>query len=102
MPKVALLAKIPVKPGSADDFDTAMSAMFDAVAEEEGTELYVLNWDSDRSTAYVYEVYADSDALAVHSGSDAMQALLAAMGDLVGGEPELVMLDPSAAKGIDL
>jgi len=76
--------------------------MFEAVADEEGTELYILSWDKDRTAAYVFEVYSDDAAMGAHMGSDAMKALMAAMGGLVDGEPELTRLSPSAAKGIGL
>lgn len=102
MSKAALLARIPVKEGCADDFQAAMDAMFSAVADEEGTELYILSWDRDRTAAYVFEIYSDSEALAAHMGSDAMKALMAAMSGLVDGEPDLTRLAPAAAKGIGL
>ena len=59
--------------------------MLDAVESEEGTEIYILNWgqNDDENTAYIYELYADGDALAVHSGSDAMKALMGALGGVM-------------------
>ena len=69
---------------------------------DRGTEIYILNWgqNDDENTAYIYELYADGDALAVHSGSDAMKALMGALGGVMAGAPELVMLTPAAGKGL--
>ena len=102
MSKTAVLAKLPIKPDAKDTFLGAFGAMLDAVESEEGTEIYILNWgqNDDENTAYIYELYADGDALAVHSGSDAMKALMGALGGVMAGAPELVMLTPAAGKGL--
>ncbi len=103
MTKTALLAIVPIKPEAKKDFDAAMELMFTAVREERGTELYILSWgDIETNTAYIYEVYTDSDAVALHAGSDAMKNLMGALGDMINGKVELIALTPAAAKGIDL
>ena len=75
MSKTAVLAKLD-KPDAKNDLH-AFGAMIDAVNAEEGTEI-ILNWGhkDDENAAYIYELYTDGDALAVHSGSDAMKALM--------------------------
>ena len=102
MSKTAVLAKLPIKADAKDTFLAAFGAMLDAVKSEEGTEIYILNWgqNDDENTAYIYELYTDGDALAVHSGSDAMKALMGALGGVMAGAPELVMLTPAAGKGL--
>ncbi|MEM8706057.1 MAG: putative quinol monooxygenase, partial [Actinomycetota bacterium] len=98
MSKTAVLAKLPIKPDAKDTFMEAFGAMIDAVQSEDGTEIYILNWGKkdEENTAYIYELYTDNDALAAHSGSDAMQALMGALGDVMAGAPELIMLSPAA------
>ncbi|MEM9200049.1 MAG: putative quinol monooxygenase [Actinomycetota bacterium] len=102
MSKTALLAKLPIKPDAKDTFMDAFGAMLEAVEAEAGTELYILNWGKkdDENTAFIYELYSDKEALAVHSGSDAMQALMAALGDVMAGAPELIPLTPAVGKGL--
>ena len=102
MSKTAVLAKLPIKPDAKATFMEACGAMIDAVEAEDGTEIYILNWGQkdDENTAYIYELYTDGDALAVHSGSDAMKALMGALGDVMAGAPELIMLTPAAGKGL--
>ena len=89
MSKTAVLAKLPIKDGEKDTFLAAFDAMVDQVGDEPGTEIYILNWGrkDDANTAYIYELYTDGDALAAHSGSDAMKALTGALGGILAGKP---------------
>ncbi len=101
MSKVALIAKLPVKPGKRDELVAAFGPMTEAVNAEAGTEIYILNLDQgDENVAWVYELYTDSDGMAVHSSSDAMGALFGVLGDLIDGAPELIMLTPALGKGL--
>jgi len=103
MSKVSLIAKLPLQPGKRDAFVAAFTPMMEAVKEEAGTELYVLNFqDDDENVVWVYELYTDKDAMAVHSGSEAMASLFGALGDLLGGAPELISCTPHLAEGVDL
>ena len=96
-----MIAKLPLKEGARDAFLAAYEGMNAQVAEEAGTEIYILHFDrKDENVAYIYELYTDNDALAVHSGSDAMKALMGALGDVMAGAPELIMLTPDAGKGL--
>lgn len=101
MSKVSLIAKLPTKPGKRDELVSAFGPMMEAVNAEAGTELYILNLDNgDENVAWVYELYADGDSMALHGGSDAMAALFGALGDLLDGAPELIMTTPVAGKGL--
>ncbi|MDG2027441.1 MAG: putative quinol monooxygenase [Acidimicrobiales bacterium] len=101
MSKVSLIAKLPTKPGKRDDLVTAFGPMLDAVNDEAGTEVYILNLDNgDENVTWVYELYSDTEAMGVHSGSDTMAALFGAIGDLLDGAPELIMTTPVAGKGL--
>lgn len=101
MSKTAVLAKLPIKEGEKETFLAAFASMCEQVDQEPGTEIYILNWDQKNpDVAYIYELYCDGDALAAHSGSDAMKALMAALGGVLAGAPELIMLEPAAGKGL--
>jgi quinol monooxygenase YgiN len=103
MSKIALLAKLPIQAGKRDEFVDAFSAMFPVVEEEQGTLAYVVHTDDkDENVVWVYELYADDEALALHSGSDGMKAAIAAFGPLLDGRPELIRLTPVQGKGLDL
>jgi quinol monooxygenase YgiN len=101
MSKVSLIAKLPLKAEKRDDFLGLFGSMIDAVNEEAGTEIYILNFDqSDENVAWIYELYTDADAMTTHSSSDAMAGLLGAMGDLLDGAPDMIMLTPHVGKGL--
>lgn len=74
--------------------------MLDHVESEPGTLHYVLHHDlGDADVLWVYEVYADQAALDAHGGSEAMAALIGAIGGSLGGAPELTLATPIGGKG---
>ena len=101
MTKVALVAKMTAAPGKRDELVEAFGALFDAVAGEDGTEVYALHLDAgDEDVVWFYELYRDMESLTAHGTSDAMKAMGAAFGSLLGGAPELSFLTPVRAKGL--
>ncbi|MDG1367326.1 MAG: putative quinol monooxygenase [Acidimicrobiales bacterium] len=101
MSKTAMIAKLPLKEGARDAFLAAYEGMNAQVVEEVGTEIYILHFDrKDENVAYIYELYRDVDSLKQHGGTDAMKAFQGAIGDLLGGMPELISLTPETGKGL--
>ncbi len=101
MSRVSVIARIPLKPGTKGELLAAFTPMLDQVNNEAGTEIYILSEDpADDNVVWVFELYSDSDALAAHSSSDAMAALLGVVGGLVEGEPGFHILNPIAGKGL--
>ena len=99
MPKVAVVATLTAQPGKRDELVEAMSSLFDAVRDEQGTEVYALHTvENEPDKVVFYELYADTDALSAHSRSDAMKAAGPALTGLLAGRPELLMLTPARAK----
>lgn len=97
----AIIAKITAQPGKRDELVAARKAMVDHVESEEGTVQYVLHTDTnDENLVWFYERYDSQEALAAHSGSEAMKSLGGAVRDLAAGRPELIVLDIVAGKGI--
>lgn len=101
MSKVSAIAKLTAAPGKRDELVAALSALVDAAQDEVGTEMYVLHQDANEpAVVWVYELYADGDAFAAHSSSDAMKALGPKLASLLGGPFELHLTEPVRAKGI--
>jgi quinol monooxygenase YgiN len=101
MAKVALVAKMTAAPGKRDELVEAFGSLYDAVAAEEGTEVYALHLDAaDADVVWFYELYRDGDALAAHGGSEAMKAMGPPLASLLAGRPELTFLTPVRAKGL--
>jgi len=96
-----MIAKFTCIDGKRDDLYAGLAPMMDHVASEEGTLLYQLLEDpNDANVAYMYELYADGDALQAHSTSDVMKQIMNAFGDVLAGRPELTMLTPVRGKGL--
>ena len=101
MTKVALVARMTAAPGKRDELVEAFGALYDAVAGEEGTEVYALHLDAgNEDVVWFYELYRDMDALTTHGTSDAMKAMGPRFGSLLAGQPELTFLTPVRAKGL--
>ena len=103
MAKVALLAKMTAKEGEGGTLIDVFKDMLPSVEAETGTEIYAIHADaSNPDVVWFYELYTGSEALTVHSGSEAMKALGPKLGPLMAGRPELIMLTPVVAKGLEL
>ena len=101
MAKTSMFVKLTTKPGRRADLLAALDNMLLAVNEEEGTEIYAFNLDAaDENVLWLYEQYTDEAALAAHSSSEAMMALLTEAGDLLGDAPLMVATTPVGGKGI--
>jgi quinol monooxygenase YgiN len=78
-----------------------LDRLLEAVAGEEGTEVYALHLDAgDADVVWFYELYSDMGALTTHGGSEAMKAIGPDLGALLAGAPELSFLTPVRAKGL--
>jgi quinol monooxygenase YgiN len=104
VPKVALIAKLTAAEGKRDELAAVIADMgMSNVAGEPGTLVYAAHKDQkDENVIWFYELYSDGDALAAHGGSDAMKEFGRATAPLMAGRPELIFLEPIAAKGVDL
>jgi quinol monooxygenase YgiN len=103
MAKTSMFVKLTAQDGKRDDLLAALNKMLGAVNEEAGTEIYAFNLDTtDENTIWIFELYADADALATHSSSDAMATLIGDLGGLLGDAPLMVATTPVSGKGIGL
>jgi quinol monooxygenase YgiN len=103
MSKVAMIAKLTAVEGRRDELVAALEKIFDSVENEQGTLVYALHTDSaDESAVWFYELYADNAALETHSTSEGMSQMISALPGLVAGAPEMHVLAPVRAKGVDV
>ncbi|MHB8464661.1 MAG: putative quinol monooxygenase [Acidimicrobiales bacterium] len=101
MPKVAAIAKITAAPGKRDELVAALRELVTATNDEPGTLVYALHTEKANADAvWFYELYTDDDALAAHSGSPAMKEVGGKLRGLVGGPPEMFVLELAAGKGL--
>lgn len=84
MAKPSMFVKLSAQPGKRDELLAAFAPMLEAVASESGTLVYSIHTDkADDDAIWVFELYEDDAALAAHSSSAAMQALMGTMGPLL-------------------
>jgi quinol monooxygenase YgiN len=102
MAKASMFVKLTAKPGGRAEMIAALDKMLPTVTTEGGTLIYSINTDdTDEDVVWMFEVYADPDALTVHSSSDAMATLIGALGGLLGDGPLMVATTPVSGKGFD-
>jgi len=97
---ITIVAKLKVKAGSEGAFQAEMEKMIAHVkANEPGTLTYLLyRAAADPTQFVVYENYVDAEAMATHSGSDAMMAFFGASGGLFEGRPEIGLYEEVGGK----
>ena len=95
---LAVIAKIKVKEGKADDLVQLMKDIIPSVKQEEGTLYYTVNRDrTDPNLVVVVEKYKDDAAFGVHSSSPQLAELFGKAQSLVEGDMELMMMDEIAS-----
>ena len=104
MAKTALLAKLTAKDGQRDALLAVIADLgMKNVSGEPGTEVYAAHKDqNDANVVWFYEMYTDGDALAAHGGSDRMKEFGRATAEFMDGRPDLIFLEPTCAKGLDI
>ena len=89
---IAVLAKLPIKPGSEADFEKAMLAMAAQVhANEPGNHMYTLCKDADGGYTMM-ELYDDEAAIEAHRASAHFKAGGATLGPFLAGAPEITSM----------
>lgn len=103
MSKLSIIATLTAAEGKADELEAALTALIAAADEEPGLEIYSLHRDpNDESAFYFFEMYTDQAALDVHGKGEKMKVAMGSMGGLLAGRPDVKILTPAAAKGLDL
>lgn len=103
MPKISLIAKLTAADGKAEDLRGALDDLVDAADEEDGLEIYSAHVDAaDSNVFYFFELYRDQAAFDVHGKGDRMKPAMQALGSMLAARPEVTLLTPVAAKGLDV
>lgn len=103
MSKISLFAKLTAAEGKAEALEVAFRGVIEAAEEEAGLEVYSVHAVDDQpGVYYFFELYRDDEAKEVHGKGEKMRAAMGAFGGLLAGRPELTMMTPIAAKGLDI
>ena len=69
--------------------------------QETGTLTYIVLEDAaDPDAIFVFELYADSDALGAHGGSEWFKEFGPKLAAFIDGKPEMRFLNPLMGKGV--
>ena len=103
MSKISLIAKLTAAEGKTAELEEVLRNVIAAAEEEAGLEVYSVHASNDEpGIYYFFELYADDEAKAVHGKGDQMRAAMGACAGLLGGRPEITLMTPVAAKGLDI
>jgi quinol monooxygenase YgiN len=100
--KVALIARISVRPEVVEEAEVELRRLVDAATEEAGTVEYVLSREGDSGSFWFFEVYSDGAAFDAHGQNPALHQVFAALGGLLAEPPEMHLLTPLQAKHLSL
>lgn len=82
---IAVIAKIPVNPGSKETVLKEVKALVSKVAKEKGTLHYTFNIDeNDPDTLVVIERYKDAEAMGAHASTPYFQEFINKVMPLIG------------------
>ncbi len=100
MSHVAIVARVTVKEGKADEYVAAFAPLLEQAKQEPGTLLYAVHRSNDDPHVFwTTEVYADDDAFAAHSASEVHAAASPVFTELIAAA-DVVVGETLMAKGL--
>ncbi|MEU6701887.1 antibiotic biosynthesis monooxygenase [Pseudonocardia sp. NPDC046786] len=101
MGQVAQVARFVAKQDAVEPLLAALDDASAAAAGEPGTLVYVTHVERDAPhVLWVYELYADDEAHAAHSGSEATARLRAALAETLAEPPTVTQAVPRRQLGV--
>ena len=100
MSHVAIVARVTVREGKADDYVAAFASLLEQAEREPGTLLYAVHRSTDDPNVFwTTEVYADDAAFAAHSASDVHAAAAPVFTELIAAA-DVMVGETVMAKGL--
>lgn len=101
MPHVAICAHVTVKEGRAEEYITAFAPLLEQAGKESGTLIYAVHRSKDDPHVFwTTEVYADEEAFAAHSTSEAHAAASPVFTELIAAA-DVIIGETLMAKGLE-
>jgi (4S)-4-hydroxy-5-phosphonooxypentane-2,3-dione isomerase len=89
--EVAIVARVTVKVGRAEEYVAAFAPLLEQALKEPGTLLYVLHRSSDDPQVFwTSEVYIDEAAFAAHRASDVHAAATPVFAELIAASDVII------------
>ncbi len=100
MSHVAIVARVTVKEGKADEYVAAFAPLLEQARREPGTLLYAIHRSNDDPHVFwTTEVYADDDAFATHRASEVHATASLVFTELIAAA-DVVIGETLMAKGL--
>ena len=91
----SLLVRLTTKDGMRPALLDMLNTYADGLAEEPGTEVFVVSMDpDDANIVWLYEIFADEDAENAHRASTGFAQLMQTMPELLEGQPAVLRTVP--------
>ena len=101
MSHVAIVARVTVNEGKADEYIAAFAPLLERAKKEAGTLLYAVHRSKhDPLVFWTTEVYADEEAFAVHSTSEVHAAAPPDFTELIAAS-DVIIGETVMAKGLE-
>jgi (4S)-4-hydroxy-5-phosphonooxypentane-2,3-dione isomerase len=98
---VAICARVTVKEDKADEYIAAFAPLLEQAGKEPGTLIYAVHRSKDDPHVFwTTEVYADEEAFAAHSTSEAHAAASPVFTDLIAAA-DVIIGETLMAKGLE-
>jgi (4S)-4-hydroxy-5-phosphonooxypentane-2,3-dione isomerase len=100
MPHVAIVARVTVREGKADEYVAAFAPLLEQAEQEPGTLIYAVSRSRDDPNVFwTTEVYADDAAFTAHSSSEAHAAASPVFTELIAAS-DVTIGETLMAKGL--
>ena len=100
MAQVAIVARVTVKQGKAEQYIAAFAPLLEQAHKEPGTLLYAIHRSKDDPHVFwTTEIYADDAAFAAHGASELHAAAAPVFTELIAGS-EVIVGETLLAKGL--
>ena len=100
MSHVAIVARVTIKEGKADEYLAAFAPLLEQAEKEPGTLLYAVHRSKDEPHLFwTTEVYADHDAFAAYSASEVHAAASPVFTELIAAA-DVIIGETLMAKGL--
>jgi (4S)-4-hydroxy-5-phosphonooxypentane-2,3-dione isomerase len=100
MAQVAIVARVTLKEGKAEQYVATFASLLEQARKEPGTLLYAIHRSKDDPHVFwTTEIYADEAAFAAHGASEAHAAAAPVFTELIAGS-DVIIGETLMAKGL--
>jgi quinol monooxygenase YgiN len=91
----AMLVRLTCQSGRRPELLEILNTYVDGLAEEPGTELFVVSVDpDDADLVWMYEMFRDDDATVAHRSATGFAQMVQAMPPLLASPPAILRMEP--------